>query len=83
MRKLGLFDRFDVIISFGCLLYCAQLIQCHRSDVYIAGFFPYGAGKENSETGEFLFDKNQDGGFVVKCAKEKKKNRFECGNVCK
>lgn len=54
MRKLGLFDRFDVIISFGCLLYCAQLIQCHRSDVYIAGFFPYGAGKENSETGEFL-----------------------------
>ena len=23
----------------------------HRSDVYIAGFFPYGDGVENSDTG--------------------------------
>lgn len=49
MQKLG---RLDIIIVLGYLLYCAQLIQCHRSDVYIAGFFPYGVGKENSETGE-------------------------------
>lgn len=49
-------NRLDVIISVGCLLYCIPLIQCHRTDVYIAGFFPYGAGKENSETGKFSAD---------------------------
>lgn len=27
-------------------------MRCHRSDVYIAGFFPYGLGKENSDTGK-------------------------------
>lgn len=25
----------------------------HRSDVYIAGFFPYGDGVENAATGSF------------------------------
>lgn len=29
-----------------------------RSDVYIAGFFPYGDGVENSETGKFLRKKS-------------------------
>lgn len=56
MQKLGhSVYRFDIIILFGYLLYCDQFIQCHRSDVYIAGFFPYGVGKENSETGESVF----------------------------
>lgn len=56
MQKLGhSFYRFDIIILFGYLLYCDQFVQCHRSDVYIAGFFPYGVGKENSETGECIF----------------------------
>lgn len=41
--------RITLIITIGYLLYP---VQCHRSDVYIAGFFPYGQGKENSETGK-------------------------------
>lgn len=51
MKKFDLY-RFYKIISLVCLLYCIELTQCHRSDVYIAGFFPYGQGKENSEVGE-------------------------------
>lgn len=53
MQKLA-FHRFYIIINFACLLCYVQFIQCHRTDVYIAGFFPYGAGKENSETGMFF-----------------------------
>lgn len=26
-----------------------------RHDVYVAGFFPYGRGVENSDTGKILF----------------------------
>lgn len=50
MQILGLYRYFIII---GCLFFCVEFIQCHRSDVYIAGFFPYGLGKENSETGKF------------------------------
>ncbi|XP_031640680.1 gamma-aminobutyric acid type B receptor subunit 2 isoform X1 [Contarinia nasturtii] len=50
MKKFD-FYRFYKIIGLVCLLYCIELSQCHRSDVYIAGFFPYGQGKENSEVG--------------------------------
>lgn len=44
----------QLTISIGVfyLIYCVQLIRCHRSDVYIAGFFPYGLGKEHSDTGK-------------------------------
>lgn len=40
------------VAIFLTLIGSMQLVHCHRSDVYIAGFFPYGNGKENSETGE-------------------------------
>lgn len=29
-------------------------VDARRHDVYIAGFFPFGKGVENSETGEFF-----------------------------
>lgn len=62
MQTLGLY-RFYIIICLGCVLHCSQLIECHRSDVYIAGFFPYGVGKENSETGKLNTEKN-----IYKCS---------------
>lgn len=42
------------ITGFICFIYvCIFHRECesHRSDVYIAGFFPYGVGVENSEVG--------------------------------
>lgn len=30
---------------------CHRSSSSHRSDVYIAGFFPYGLGVENADTG--------------------------------
>lgn len=42
------------ILIFMCFFYvCIIQRECssHRSDVYIAGFFPYGVGVENSEVG--------------------------------
>lgn len=41
-----------IFLSFHFLLiFCPQATLSHRSDVYIAGFFPYGFGVENSDTG--------------------------------
>lgn len=43
-----------IIPSFVYLLIfsCQQVHSSHRTDVYIAGFFPYGFGVENSDTGK-------------------------------
>lgn len=65
MQMLGVY-RFIVII--GCLFYCVELVHGHRSDVYIAGFFPYGLGKENSETGKsFVLEVIDEEVNVVSC----------------
>lgn len=41
---------------FLLLIYTIQRINCHqRKDVYIAGFFPYGDGVENGQTGIILY----------------------------
>lgn len=49
MRK-SVEHRFSVL-SYSILIICVSQAICHRSDVYIAGFFPYGMGAENSEVG--------------------------------
>lgn len=43
-------------ITFATFIACThQRLSSKRSDVYIAGFFPYGPGVENSETGLIKF----------------------------
>lgn len=39
------------IILYFVVLFVVEFGYGHRTDVYIAGFFPYGHGIENSETG--------------------------------
>ncbi len=47
--------------TFALFLICCMIFtisaqrpsSSHRSDVYIAGFFPYGDGVENAATGNF------------------------------
>lgn len=63
-----------IIFQFVFHLISINLINCqrssgssHRSDVYIAGFFPYGEGVENSQTGK---------NFIVFIFKEKRKLTF-------
>lgn len=43
----------NVILLFNLiyLIQCQRPSSSHRSDVYIAGFFPYGDKVENSDTG--------------------------------
>lgn len=48
------------VLSFG-LIFIFKICESQkpntdtrRHDVYIAGFFPYGRGVENSETGEYF-----------------------------
>lgn len=54
-NNLKTMTRF-VLILFFCIV-CTMSAQrpssSHRSDVYIAGFFPYGDGVENAATGKF------------------------------
>lgn len=40
-----------LILSMVCKLSAQRPSSSHRSDVYIAGFFPYGDGVENAATG--------------------------------
>lgn len=45
---------FGLFVLFLCLLSMVSAQRpssSHRSDVYIAGFFPYGDGVENAATG--------------------------------
>ena len=49
-----------MMVRLGLIILSITFMACngqraslsHRSDVYIAGFFPYGDGVENAQTGE-------------------------------
>lgn len=43
--------RTILILSLLQTIVSCQRPSSHRLDVYIAGFFPYGDGVENSDTG--------------------------------
>lgn len=43
--------RIPIFICFFFVCIFQRECASHRSDVYIAGFFPYGVGVENSEVG--------------------------------
>lgn len=49
----------DLVVLFLILSRCCKLQKIggdsKRHDVYIAGFFPFGKGVENSETGRYIF----------------------------
>lgn len=47
--------RFALILIFCtvCMVFAQRPSSSHRSDVYIAGFFPYGDGVENAATGNY------------------------------
>lgn len=49
-------SKVDLVFMFLILLRCCKLQKTggdnKRHDVYIAGFFPFGKGVENSETGK-------------------------------
>lgn len=51
-----------------CFLQKPNTDSNRRHDVYIAGFFPYGRGVENSETGEdfFVIDGKRVDGVVLR-----------------
>lgn len=40
-----------LLFNLNYLIKCQRPSSAHRSDVYIAGFFPYGDKVENSDTG--------------------------------
>lgn len=52
LKKMALKNRalYACVCLLG-LIYCSKGRTAKRSDVYIAGFFPYGDGVENSDTG--------------------------------
>lgn len=42
-----------LIFCMVCMISAQRPSSSHRSDVYIAGFFPYGDGVENAATGTY------------------------------
>lgn len=44
-----------LLFNLNNLIKCQRPSSAHRSDVYIAGFFPYGDKVENSDTGLKFF----------------------------
>lgn len=48
---------FTLVVNFQLCITQKPNVDARRHDVYIAGFFPYGKGVENSDTGKFHHSK--------------------------